>query len=75
MQCNKYITNILKAYVKDEKNDAKNSTTFFNYIRNISIEEDEIMVSFDVSSAYTSISLTDALIQIKHYANDDQSVH
>ena len=65
----------MKAYVKDEKNNAKNSTTFFNYIRNISIEEDEIMVSFDVSSAYMSISITDALILIKHYANNDQSVH
>ena len=41
---NKYIANILKAYVKDENNNAKNSTTFSNYIRNIPIEDDEIMV-------------------------------
>ena len=31
---NKCITNILKNYVKDENNNAKNSTMFFNYIRN-----------------------------------------
>ena len=46
---NKYMTNILKAYVKDENNNAKNSTTFSNYIRNVSIEDDEIMVSFEHS--------------------------
>ena len=31
-------------YVKDENNDAKNSTKFSNYIRNVPIEDDEIMV-------------------------------
>ena len=52
---NKYIINILKAYVKDEKNNANNSTTFFNYMRNVSIEDDEIMVSFDVTSLYMNV--------------------
>ena len=37
---NKYIPNILKAYVKDEKNNAKNSTMFSNYIRNVPTEDD-----------------------------------
>ena len=32
---NKYIANILKAYVKDKNNNAKNSTTFSNNIRNV----------------------------------------
>ena len=40
----KYRANILKAYVKNENNNAKNSTTFSSYIRNIPIEDDEIMV-------------------------------
>ena len=33
---NKYIANILKTYVKDENNNAKNSTTFSNYIKKCS---------------------------------------
>ena len=37
---NKYIANILKTYVKHENNNAKNSTTFSNYIRNVPIEDD-----------------------------------
>ena len=58
----KYIANFLKAYVKDKNNNAKNSTTFSNYIRDVPIEDDEIMVSFDVPSLYTNIPITDTLM-------------
>ena len=68
---NKYIANILKAYIKDENNNAKNFTTFSNYIRNVPIEDDEIMVSFDVTSVYTNIPIIDTLIIIKDYFNND----
>ena len=68
---NKYIAIILKAYVKDENNNAKNSTTFSNYIRNVLIEDDEIMVSFDVTSLYTNIPIIDTLNIIKDYVNND----
>ena len=70
---NKYIANILEAKktVKDENNNAKNSTTFSNYIRNVSIEDDEIMVSFDVTSLYTNIPIIDTLNIIKDYVNND----
>ena len=68
---NKYMTNILKAYVKDENNNAKNSTTFSNYIRNFPIEDDEIMVSFDVTSLYLNIPIIDTLNIIKNYVNND----
>ena len=33
------------SHVKDENNNAKNSTTFSNYIRNVPTEDDEIMTS------------------------------
>ena len=68
---NKYIANILKAYVKDENNNTKNSATFSNYIRNVPIEDDEIMVSFDVSSLYMNIPIIDTLNIIKDYVNND----
>lgn len=45
----KYIANILKKIkdknVEDEKNNAKNSTMFPNYISNVPILDDNIMVS------------------------------
>ena len=55
--------------VKDENNNAKNSTTFSNYIRNVPIEDDEIMVSFDVTSLYMNIPIIDMLNIINDYAN------
>ena len=68
---NKYIPNILKTYVKHENNNAKNSTTFSSYIRNVPIEDDEIMVSFDVTSLYTNIPIIDTLNIIKDYVHSD----
>ena len=56
-----YIANILKAYLKDENNNAENSTMFSNYIRNVPIEDDEIMVAFDITSLYTNIPIIDTL--------------
>ena len=47
---NKYIANILKAYFQDENNKDKNSTTFSNNIINVPIGDDEVMVSFEVTS-------------------------
>ena len=44
---------------------------FSNYIRNVSIEDDEIMASFDVTSLYTNIPIIDTLNIIKGYGNND----
>ena len=53
---NIYIANILEAYVKDGKNNSKNSSTFLNYITNVPIEDDKIMASFDVTSCFDNSS-------------------
>ena len=50
---------------------AKNSTTFSNHIRNTPHEDDEIMVSFDVTSLFTNIPIIDTLNIIKDYVNND----
>ena len=47
------------------------TTTFSNYIRNVPIEDDEIMVLFDVTSLYTNIPIIDTLNIIKDYVNND----
>ena len=68
---NKYIAKILKTYVKHGNNNAKNSTTFSNYIPNVPIEDDEIMVSSDVTSLYRNIPIIDTLYIIKDYVHSD----
>ena len=65
------LTNTQLTFLKLEKNNAKSSTTFSNYIRNVPIEDDEIMVSFDVTSLYTNIPIIDTLNIIKDYVNND----
>ena len=61
---------LVKAYVKDENNNAKNSINFSNYIRNVPIEDDEIMASFDVTSLYINIPIMDTLKMVKDYINN-----
>ena len=68
---NKCIADIIKAFVKDENNNAKNCTTFSNYIRNVPIEDDKIMVSLDVTSMYTNVPIIDTLNINKDYVNND----
>ena len=62
------------ASIKDENNNARNSTTFSNYIRNVPTENDEIMVSFDVTFLYTNIPILETLNIIKDYVNNDEKV-
>ena len=67
----KYTAQVLKTYVKDENNNAKTTTTFSSYIRNVPIEDDEIMPSFDVTSLHTNILVIDTLNTILDYVNSD----
>ena len=70
--CTKMYLNICIAnIIKDENNMTKNSTTFPNYITNVPIKDDEIMVSFEVTSLYTKIPIIDTLNIIKIYVNND----
>ena len=67
----KYVAKILETYAKNENNNAKNFTTFPNYISNVPIEDEVIMVSFDFTSLYTNIPISDTLNKIKDYVNND----
>lgn len=60
----------MKAYIKDIYT-AKNSIIFSNYIRNVPIEDDEIMVLFGVTYLYTNIPVVDTLKIIKDFVNND----
>ena len=57
--------------IENENNNAQNSTTFSNYIRNVPIEDNELMVSFDVTSLYTNIPISDTVNIINDYVNND----
>ena len=63
------MANILKAYFKYENSNSRNFTTFSNYIRNTPIEDNQIMLSFDVTSLQTNIPIIDTQNIIKNHVN------
>ena len=66
----KSIANILKSNALSQDSNVKNSNTFYNYMRNVPIEDDDVIVSFVVTSLNTNI---DTLNMIKDYVhNNDQ---
>ena len=70
----KYIANILKPYTLLNKQHCKNSKEFSEFIRAHTIEEDEIMVSFDVEALYTNVPIDDALAIIKELLENDETL-
>ena len=63
----KYTAGTLKVYAKYENDNCKTSTTFSNCIRNVPIEDDKIIVSFDVTFLDINIAIIDTLNKIKGY--------
>ena len=68
---NKYMANILKAKMSKIKIKTPRIIPFSNYIRNVPIEDDEIMVSFDVTSLYKNTPTIDTLNIMNDYVNND----
>ena len=56
----KYLADILKPLVSTSPHSVKNVNAFLSKIKDIHVEPDEIMISFDVVSLFTSIPLDTA---------------
>uniref|UniRef100_A0A183ADL0 leucine--tRNA ligase n=1 Tax=Echinostoma caproni TaxID=27848 RepID=A0A183ADL0_9TREM len=52
----KYLFQLLRLFLPANQNNAKSPTTFLERIKGLTIEPDEVMVSFDVTSQFTNIS-------------------
>ena len=70
----KYIAKILKPYTLLNKQDSKNFKEFSEFIGTHTIEEDKIMVSFDVETLYTKVPIDDALTIIKEVLENDETL-
>ena len=73
-QLSRYIADILRPYTKLNHQHCKNSNAFSQFIRQQTIDPDEIIISFDVESLYTNIPITDALLVIKDLLNYDTTL-
>ena len=72
-ECDKHISKILQQYTGQTDHYVKNSAHFVSTIKDLKVEEDETLVSYDVTALYPSIPQEEA-IQIFHQrmSNDPQ---
>ena len=73
-EISKYIANILRPYGKLKEQHTHSSKSFSTFICQQKIEPDEIMVSFDVTSLYTTIPIDEALLIIRDLLEHDQKL-
>ena len=73
-ELSKYIAEILKPYGKQKEQHTNNSKSFSTFICQQTTEPDEIMVSFDVTSLYTTIPINQALLIIEDLLQHDDKL-
>lgn len=66
-----YIAIFLKLYVKDDSDNTENFTKSSKYRRNVSIEGEVIMVTFNSTYLYTNIPIADTLNIINDHVNNN----
>ena len=70
--CAKYIAGILKPLVGKTSSFIKNSADFVDKIKDCRVEDDEELISFDVTALFTSVPVDKALVVIRDkLLNDD----
>ena len=74
IKVSKHIANVFKLYLKKEGRHSENSKVFSEYVRTMMIDEDEVLVSFDVTSLYTNVPIAKALEIIKDLLFKDGNV-
>ena len=71
----KELSRILKPLVGRSAHHVRNNQDFIQSIEEITIEEEECMMSFDVKSLFTSIPIQTTLNIIKKLLEEDTSLH
>ena len=71
-QLSKYVSNILAHYVEKSRSFLRDTKDFNQKLENVKIAEDEILVSFDVKSLFTSVPVPDAINAIEEIVTEDQ---
>ena len=70
-----YINSVLAPYVQSVPSYIRNTADFVERIGSVRIEEDEIMVSFDIKSLFTSVPVDQATEAITMILQNDDSFH
>lgn len=70
----KHIANILAPLVGNTPHHIQNSIDFVNKVRNLKMDPDETMVSYDVTSLFTCIPTMEALVTARERLTQDNSL-
>ena len=70
----KRLNTILTPYARDAESYIKNTTDFVGKLKDITIEDDEIMVSYDVKSLFTNVPIGAAYKEIEKAVRGDKDV-
>ena len=67
----KHIASTLAPMVGNTESHVKDSTNFVQFTRSLNLTDDEIMVSFDVKSLFTSVPIDVACDMVKQRLDDE----
>ncbi|KAK5644761.1 hypothetical protein RI129_006061 [Pyrocoelia pectoralis] len=70
----KYLTRLLQPHIGQTTHHIKNSDHFIECMKNFKLEEEDILVSFDVISLFTKVPLMETLKYIKEIFPKDVSI-
>ena len=70
----KRLNTILAPYARQADSHVTNTRDFVEKIEDITIEDDEVMVSYDVKSLFTSVPVDDAYAEIEKVLRADPGV-
>ncbi|VDP89617.1 unnamed protein product [Echinostoma caproni] len=74
LQFARYLFQLLRPSLPANQNDAKCPTVILERIKGLTIEPDEVMVSFDVTSLFTNKPKQMAIESIRHLLSNDQNL-
>lgn len=74
-QLAKFLTKTLRPCLPKSDGDVNNSTDFVQRIKNIQLMDDEVMVSFDITSLFTNIPMQLALESLERMIVNDETLN
>ena len=70
-ECDKYISKIIQKYTGKSPYYVKDSAHFAEMIKDLTVEEDEVLVSYDVTALYPSVPQEEAIEIIYQLMKED----
>ncbi len=71
---NKFVSKIIKPYAEKNEFTIKNSTEFIRRAKDLKVEDDEVIVSYDVKALYPSVPQLEALDMINNLLTNDTNL-